>query len=427
MDFDFGVLPPEINSARMYSGPGSTPLMAAASAWEKLATELHATATSYSSVIATITSDEWLGPASMWMATAAIPYVGWLRNTAAQAGQAAIQARSAASAYETALAMTVPPGVIAANRNQIMSLITTNVLGQNTPAIAANEAQYGEMWAQDTAAMEAYAGSSAAAATLTPFSSPLISNVATAAQSALAAIDPPDIPEPFAGPNIYFAFIAAGVIGGAVAQAIGFSSSLVNSIVGNVLSGTSAMSDDQGSSSTDPTATAPAAGGTTLAGNTASAPDWRGLAAAAAVGRAISVGALSAPPTWAVPPVIRRLAAGLSYANAGALPIVVQDQPDDGYADIASAGLMASLVGTSLAGLVVRADSSASPAAATPAAGAAAGAAAKPPPARILATPAIPSAAPAPALPAGVAESLAATLAAIPGATIVVIPPSPAK
>ncbi|PBJ29320.1 PPE domain-containing protein, partial [Mycobacterium avium] len=27
--FDFGALPPEINSGRMYAGPGSGPLMAA--------------------------------------------------------------------------------------------------------------------------------------------------------------------------------------------------------------------------------------------------------------------------------------------------------------------------------------------------------------------------------------------------------------
>ena len=58
--------------------------------------------------------------------------------------------------------MTVPPPVIAANRTQLASLIATNVLGQNTPAIAANEAQYGEMWAQDAAAMYGYAANSAA-------------------------------------------------------------------------------------------------------------------------------------------------------------------------------------------------------------------------------------------------------------------------
>ena len=62
--------------------------------------------------------------------------------------------------------MTVPPPVIAANRAQLASLVATNFLGQNTPAIAATEAHYGEMWAQDAAAMYGYAGSSAAATKL---------------------------------------------------------------------------------------------------------------------------------------------------------------------------------------------------------------------------------------------------------------------
>jgi PPE-repeat protein len=53
-----------------------------------------------------------------------------------------------------------------------VSLVATNIVGQNTPAIAATEAQYAEMWAQDAAAMYGYAGSSAAATTLTPFSAP---------------------------------------------------------------------------------------------------------------------------------------------------------------------------------------------------------------------------------------------------------------
>ena len=99
------------------------------------------------------------------MAAAAAPYVTWMSTTAAQAEQTANQAKAAAAAYEAAFAMTVPPAVVAANRAQLAALVATNVLGQNTAAIAATEAQYGEMWAQDAAAMYGYAGSSAAAAT----------------------------------------------------------------------------------------------------------------------------------------------------------------------------------------------------------------------------------------------------------------------
>jgi PPE-repeat protein len=41
-------------------------------------------------------------------------------------------------------------------------LVATNFLGQNTPAIAATEAQYAEMWAQDAAVMADLAGATLA-------------------------------------------------------------------------------------------------------------------------------------------------------------------------------------------------------------------------------------------------------------------------
>jgi PPE-repeat protein len=107
------------------------------------------------------------------MVAAVTPYVAWMNATAAQAELAGTQAKVAAVAYETAFAATVHPAVIAANRAQLMMLIATNFLGQNTPAIAATEAQYAEMWAQDAATMYSYAGTSSAATQLTPFSSPL--------------------------------------------------------------------------------------------------------------------------------------------------------------------------------------------------------------------------------------------------------------
>jgi PPE-repeat protein len=169
---DYGILPPEINSSRIYAGPGSVPMLAAASAWDGLAAELGSAATSHTAVISELTEGPWRGPASASMAAAATQYVSWMSSAAAQAEQTAGQAQAAAAAFEAAFAMTVPPAVVAANRTQLAALVATNVLGQNTPAIAVTEALYGEMWAQDAAAMYGYAGSSAAAATVTPFSSP---------------------------------------------------------------------------------------------------------------------------------------------------------------------------------------------------------------------------------------------------------------
>jgi PPE-repeat protein len=169
---DFAAQPPEVISGKIYSGPGAESLQAAATAWEGLAGELQSTASSYQSVISGLTSGSWDGPSSASMAAAIAPYVTWISTTAAQAEQTASQARAAASAYETALAAAVPPAEIAANRSQLASLLQTNVFGQNTSAIAATEAEYGQMWAQDVATMFGYAGASAAATQLTKFSEP---------------------------------------------------------------------------------------------------------------------------------------------------------------------------------------------------------------------------------------------------------------
>ncbi|KQH78015.1 hypothetical protein AO501_15345 [Mycobacterium gordonae] len=169
---DFGALPPEINSLRMYTGPGAAPLLAAVTAWNGIADELRLTATVYESVISTLVSEGWLGPASAAMTAAVAPYVTWMSATGLQAEQTAGQAAAAAAAYEAAFAMTVPPAVVAANRARLLMLVATNFLGINTPAIAATEAEYAEMWAQDATAMYVYAASAAEAATLTPFREP---------------------------------------------------------------------------------------------------------------------------------------------------------------------------------------------------------------------------------------------------------------
>lgn len=169
---DFAVLPPEINSARMYAGPGSGPMLAAAMAWDELAASLQSTADSYQAEITALTSGPWVGPSAAAMTAAIAPYLEWMRTTGAQAEEAATKARAAAFAYETAFAETVPPPVITANRTLLASLVATNFLGQNTPAIATTETEYAEMWARDTGAMFGYAGSTASATRLTPFVEP---------------------------------------------------------------------------------------------------------------------------------------------------------------------------------------------------------------------------------------------------------------
>lgn len=168
---DFAILPPEVNSGRMYSGAGAQPLLAAAAAWSALAAELNSAGLAYDAMIDELSAD-WVGPSAAAMAAAAAPYAQWMHATAAQAEQTASAARTAAAAYDTAFSMTVPPAAVTANRSQLASLLASNYLGQNAAAIAATNAQYYEMWAQDSTAMYGYATSSAAVSRFVPFTPP---------------------------------------------------------------------------------------------------------------------------------------------------------------------------------------------------------------------------------------------------------------
>ncbi|REM61859.1 PPE family protein, partial [Mycobacterium tuberculosis] len=152
----FAWLPPEINSALMFAGPGSGPLIAAATAWGELAEELLASIASLGSVTSELTSGAWLGPSAAAMMAVATQYLAWLSTAAAQAEQAAAQAMAIATAFEAALAATVQPAVVAANRGLMQLLAATNWFGQNAPALMDVEAAYEQMWALDVAAMAGY-------------------------------------------------------------------------------------------------------------------------------------------------------------------------------------------------------------------------------------------------------------------------------
>ncbi|OBI90614.1 PPE family protein [Mycobacterium asiaticum] len=236
---DFGALPPEVNSGRMYTGPGSGTMLAAAAEWERLAAELDSSASAYSSAISSLTDESWVGPVSQTMAAAATPYVVWIGATASQCEQAAGQAAAAATAYESAFAMTVPPPVIAANRSQLATLMATNIFGQNTPAIAATEADYGEMWAQDAAAMYAYAAGSANATELTPFASPpQTSNGPAGMQAQMAAVT-----------QALQSFAAPGSSGGALTTlATGDGATAATSVAGAPLSALAGLTGVSGKS-----------------------------------------------------------------------------------------------------------------------------------------------------------------------------------
>ncbi|WP_244986786.1 PPE family protein [Mycobacterium marinum] len=156
----------------MYAGPGSGSMRAAADAWLGISAQLYEAAEMYSSVMRNLVDMQWLGPSAMVMSACVVPYRDWLDITAAQAKEAGDRANFAAAAFEQAFAMTVPPALVAANRASLAALIGTNFFGQNNAAIAAAEAAYCEMWAQDASVMQEYSVTSDIASNLTPLRSP---------------------------------------------------------------------------------------------------------------------------------------------------------------------------------------------------------------------------------------------------------------
>ncbi|MEZ0350531.1 PPE family protein [Mycobacterium sp. pR1184] len=345
MVLDFAFLPPEINSALMYGGAGSGPLLAAAAAWDGLAADMWASASSFDSVVSGLASNgQWTGPSSESMAQAAAPYLQWLHTAAAHASMSAVQARVAATSYESAFAATVPPAAIAANRIQLMVLIATNILGQNTAAIAATEFEYMEMWLQDVMAMFGYhAGAQSVMAAL-----PSI----TSAPSSLAGL--------FTTPLSTLASQFAGALSSVGGQIFGpgFSSAVtaiqsaltqVGSIVTStpvsslmsvaqigvypattlppmmaMAQGTAPVTSLAGATNMAATGASQTVGSTAPAMRMMSGDGSWGSSISASLGRARLVGAISVPPVWqgSTPaPIATSAMAGAGASGAVAEPV----------------------------------------------------------------------------------------------------------
>jgi PPE-repeat protein len=168
---EFTTLPPEVISALIHSGPGAESLANAAAAWQQLSANLEDAADNYAASLASM-DESWYGPSSAAMFQSVTPYVAWLRTTAQQAQQTAAAAQSAAAAFSSVQASVVPTATVAANRMRLAKLLATNVFGRNLPAIAQTESDYQTMWANNAAAMTRYQAASSQASTLPQLTSP---------------------------------------------------------------------------------------------------------------------------------------------------------------------------------------------------------------------------------------------------------------
>ncbi len=298
---DFSLLPPEINSARMYASAGAGPLFTAATAWEGLAADLRASASSFGSVISALIGGPWSGPASEAMAGAAAPYVSWLAGSAARAEAAGAQARAAAVTFEAAQTVTVHPAAVAANRTQLMALVATNFLGQNTPAIAATEFHYMEMWAQDVAAMVGYhAGAMSVAASLTPFAAPPISLAGIVSQAADAA------------PTL--ASLLQSLVSGAPLQSLSSVAQVATLPISMLMSPIMSLAQGANAGTAGLANAAVGADAPKFVSSTAPAmtPSGGGPAVSAGLGKARLVGSMSVPPTWQGSMPARMVSAAMS-------------------------------------------------------------------------------------------------------------------
>ena len=182
----FITLPPEITSALIHSGPGTGSLIEASDAWQRLGTELDDSVRGYAPALSTLT-EAWRGPSAAAMTQAVGPYVTWLRTTAQQCQQLSSSAQVAAAAFGSTLVSVVHPSVVTANRAQLVHLLATNAFGINLPAIAATEAQYQAMWANNSSAIFRYQAASAQALPVSQFTSPPTITTATGAATQASA------------------------------------------------------------------------------------------------------------------------------------------------------------------------------------------------------------------------------------------------
>jgi PPE-repeat protein len=247
--------------------------------------------------------------------------------------------------------------------------VATNLLGQNTPAIAAAETQYAEMWAQDATAMYAYASGSAAATRLTPFAAPpqttdpagVGAQAAAVGQAAgtSAAFSPRLLSQLISTLPTVLQAIATGATPATTADFLNFTSgwtfvaSGVLFILGPLLEGPIA-------GLVPPLAAigayGPAAAGSGVAGLAGTGalatpalvdvgtPAGGGRPAVlAGLNRAGSIGGLSVPPAWAAPSMTR--AAAFTEPALAGLPEAELDGLGPGPGGMLAGSLMAAAAG----------------------------------------------------------------------------------
>lgn len=164
-------LTPETNAIRLTTGPGAAAMTSVVAGYQAAGVTHIQQGAQMMATAATTATGSWWGKGGTSMMAAAVPKSEWQIEAGAHAEKASGLIGAAAGAHSAAVAATIPYPVVVANRIREATLQATNIIGQNTPAIAEADVEYGEYWAQNATAMTGY--SSAAASIVSGLSVPL--------------------------------------------------------------------------------------------------------------------------------------------------------------------------------------------------------------------------------------------------------------
>ena len=105
---------------------------------------------------AAATAASFVGAGGQSMMQCAAVQSTWMTTAGAFAQKSAGTIGAGINAYGSAVAATIPVPTVVANRVREATLQATNIIGQNNPAIAESNFEYGEFWAQNAGAMMGY-------------------------------------------------------------------------------------------------------------------------------------------------------------------------------------------------------------------------------------------------------------------------------
>lgn len=160
---DAAANPPELNYWTLTTGDHAASAAASAAGHQVLAQMLAAEIAAMGANTAATATVGWQGAGGTAMMMSATEFMEIMGLSVAWFEQASLQAGEIVSAYHLAETSMIPGPVCETNLSTTAALVASNILGQNTPAIAALVAQYQEFWIQNASIMSTYQAAVSAA------------------------------------------------------------------------------------------------------------------------------------------------------------------------------------------------------------------------------------------------------------------------